>query len=151
MTTHRTCSYTESLIAVSWRVACGSSRTALTEVEVVADTFLNRSRVVALVTVRLAEAGASARMLIDGQSLVTFDLVDALPEDEPAVGFLFRRVLPLAPEFHDGQTHQLRVDVSRQGTPIAHSEMSFYARRASNRRLMVQPLPPRAPRAPRRR
>lgn len=139
MTTHRTCSYTDSLIAVSWCLRSSATRHALTDVEIVADTVLGRSQIVVLVTVRLAKLGPRAYLAVDDRDPVRFDLVNRLSDGDVAPGYLFRHVRALSPDLHDGEPHSLRVEIKRGGLVVADHEMAFYARRAANRRLITAP------------
>jgi len=141
MTIHRTCSYTPTLIAVSWRVSHAVAPDALADIEVVADALLSRTQVAALLTVRLLECNAVAKVYVGARLLASYDLSRSVPEANGMFGSLFRRVVPLPAGLVDGRTHMLTVLVERavqERATIATIQSAFYARPAENRRLVAE-------------
>jgi hypothetical protein len=141
MTTRRTCSYTPTLIAVSWRVSYAVTPDVLADIEVVADALLSRPQVAALLTVRLLECNALAKVYVGARLLASYDLSRSMPETNGILGSLFRPVVPLPAGLVDGRTHMLTMVVERavdDRATIATIESAFYARPASNRRLAAE-------------
>lgn len=141
MTTQRTCSYTPTLIAVSWRVSCAVAPDVVADIEVVADALLSRTQVAALLTVRLLECNALAKVYVGARLLASYDFSRSAPEAKGLLGSLFRRVVPLPAGLVDGRTHTLTVVVVRavdERAALATIQSAFYARPAANRALAAR-------------
>jgi hypothetical protein len=135
----RTCSNTESLIAVSWCRSAAPCPVGI-EIQVVTDSLRGRSRLVAHFSVRLFER-ATARICVDGRRIATLAFSGTIHE-AGGLGCLYHRLVELPSELADGHPHIVTVFVERpqhDHATLATHETAFYARRASNRRLGCTP------------
>lgn len=138
----RTFSFAGSIAAVSWRVGQTFSPGAAMDLAVMADGEGAASRIIAVITARVARRGARAHVLVDRLHLATFRFVrptrfPGLPDD------VYRHVAVIPHDVAlDWHTHTVGVVLNTRpsaddGEPIAAVETAFYASRmvASRPRL----------------
>lgn len=140
----RTFSFAGSIAAVSWRVGGTFSPGAAMDVAVMADGEGAASRIITLITARVARRGARAHVLVDRRHLATFRFVrptrfPGLPDD------VYRHVAVIPHDVAlDWRTHTVAVVLNARpsagdGEPMASIETAFYASRmvASRPRLTM--------------